>query len=552
MAKKLFTLLVFAALLLPIGCKYDDTDLWNSVNDLDDRVGKLEVAVQKLNDNVQVLSNLMNGKLFIQSIEDKGNGVRVIHFINAAGAESTIEIRNGKDGADGKDGINGADGKDGVDGKDGQDGAPGKDGADGKDGKDGVDGQTPVVSVRQDSDGNWYWTLNGDFILDQAGNKIRANGIDGKDGAPGKDGVDGKDGQDGAPGKDGVDGKDGQDGAPGKDGVDGKDGQDGAPGKDGVDGKDGQDAIAPAFRINDQGNWEMSLDQGLTWTAVGQATGKDGDAFFTDAQTSADGKYAYLTLADGTVLTLEIYNEFGISFDIAKTVVQEGQTRTINFKVTGITPKTSVEAFGKNGWEADTELSADGKGKLTVTAPEATGYGKVIVLLTDGGSKTIMRTLSFLAGTTKATTSSVEVPTAGATQTVSVETNLPFTVKIADDAKDWVSLVSSSRATTPTHTETFQIKVEPTETPSPRTALLSLESEDGTVLETILVIQRPVSFDAKDLVFRVDPAKSTNTKGVVLPIYAISGAITVDWGDGTTTEIASITSSTRYPDFVTF
>ena len=502
MAKKLFTLLVFAALLLPIGCKYDDTDLWNSVNDLDDRVGKLEVAVQKLNDNVQVLSNLMNGKLFIQSIEDKGNGVRVIHFINAAGAESTIEIRNGKDGADGKDGINGADGKDGVDGKDGQDGAPGKDGADGKDGKDGVDGQTPVVSVRQDSDGNWYWTLNGDFILDQAGNKIRANGIDGKDGAPGKDGV---------------------------------------------DGKDGQDAIAPAFRINDQGNWEMSLDQGLTWTAVGQATGKDGDAFFTDAQTSADGKYAYLTLADGTVLTLEIYNEFGISFDIAKTVVQEGQTRTINFKVTGITPKTSVEAFGKNGWEADTELSADGKGKLTVTAPEATGYGKVIVLLTDGGSKTIMRTLSFLAGTTKATTSSVEVPTAGATQTVSVETNLPFTVKIADDAKDWVSLVSSSRATTPTHTETFQIKVEPTETPSPRTALLSLESEDGTVLETILVIQRPVSFDAKDLVFRVDPAKSTNTKGVVLPIYAISGAITVDWGDGTTTEIASITSSTRYP-----
>lgn len=72
MAKKLFTMLVFAALLLPIGCKYDDTDLWNSVNNLDDRVGKLEVAVQKLNDNVQVLSDLMNGKLFIQSIEDQG------------------------------------------------------------------------------------------------------------------------------------------------------------------------------------------------------------------------------------------------------------------------------------------------------------------------------------------------------------------------------------------------------------------------------------------------------------------------------------------------
>ncbi|EAB4417264.1 collagen-like protein, partial [Salmonella enterica] len=52
---------------------------------------------------------------------------------------------------------------------------------------------------------------------------------DGKDGAPGRDGIDGKDG---APGRDGIDGKDG---APGRDGIDGKDG---APGRDGIDGKD--------------------------------------------------------------------------------------------------------------------------------------------------------------------------------------------------------------------------------------------------------------------------------------------------------------------------
>ena len=34
----------------------------------------------------------------------------------------------------------------------------------------------------------------------------------------------------------------------------------------------------------------------------------------------------------------------------------------------------------------------------------------------------------------------------------------------------------------------------------------------------------------------------------MLPIYAISGAITVDWGDGNASEIATMTStSTRYP-----
>ena len=46
-------------------------------------------------------------------------------------------------------------------------------------------------------------------------------GIDGKDGEPGADGIDGKDGKDGEPGVDGIDGKDGKDGEPGVDGKDG-------------------------------------------------------------------------------------------------------------------------------------------------------------------------------------------------------------------------------------------------------------------------------------------------------------------------------------------
>ncbi|WP_313485220.1 YadA-like family protein [Pseudescherichia sp.] len=74
-----------------------------------------------------------------------------------------------------------------------------------------------------------------------------ANGVDGKDGAPGingKDGVDGKDGAPGINGKDGVDGKDGAAGINGKDGVNGKDGAAGINGKDGENGKDGATGAA--------------------------------------------------------------------------------------------------------------------------------------------------------------------------------------------------------------------------------------------------------------------------------------------------------------------
>ena len=61
-------------------------------------------------------------------------------------------------------------------GQDGAEGAPGQDGLDGTNGKDG---HTPVIGVRQDEDGVYYWTLNGEWLLDEEGNKIRVTGEDG-------------------------------------------------------------------------------------------------------------------------------------------------------------------------------------------------------------------------------------------------------------------------------------------------------------------------------------------------------------------------------------
>ena len=85
-------------------------------------------------------------------------------------------------------------------------------------GADGQDGYTPVIGVRMDTDGIYYWTLDGEWLLDDQGNKMRVTGENGKDGADGEDGKDGEDGEDGA------DGAPGEPGAPGEDGADGKDG----------------------------------------------------------------------------------------------------------------------------------------------------------------------------------------------------------------------------------------------------------------------------------------------------------------------------------------
>jgi hypothetical protein len=124
---------------------------------------------------------------------------------------------------------------------------------------------TPVIGVAQDTDGVYYWTLNGEWLLDDNGNKLPVSGKDGQNG---------------------TNGSNGQDGADGKDGQNGEDGKDGA---DGQDGKDGKDGVTPQLKI-EEGYWFISYDNGATWTQLGKATGEDGkdgengDSFFTSDQ----------------------------------------------------------------------------------------------------------------------------------------------------------------------------------------------------------------------------------------------------------------------------
>ena len=248
----LFLSLSVAALA---GCTADMDKFTERLDDLEARVAALETLCAQMNEDISsmrtVISALEDG-LYITDVKNVSDGYR-IEFSDG----ETITIRHGRDGEDGtpgadgqdgytpvigvrmdadgiyywtldgewllddqgnkmrvtgengKDGADGEDGKDGEDGEDGADGAPGEPGAPGEDGADGKDGVTPVIGVAQDEDGIYYWTINGEWLLDENGNKVQAQGRDGADGQDGKDGADGEDGKDGADGQDGKDGEDG-------------------------------------------------------------------------------------------------------------------------------------------------------------------------------------------------------------------------------------------------------------------------------------------------------------------------------------------------------
>lgn len=165
----------------------------------------------------------------------------------------------------------------------------------GQNGADGAPGYTPRIAVAKGEDGNYYWTLDGKYLTDSAGQPIPTTGPKGDTGAPGVDG------QPGTPGTPGADGNDGAPGADGNDGAPGADGNDGAPGS--------TPQISIAQDTDNKYYWKLNG----SWMMLGgnkiEATGAQGDAIFKkDGIDNTNADYVTLTLADGiTLLKLPKY-----------------------------------------------------------------------------------------------------------------------------------------------------------------------------------------------------------------------------------------------------
>ena len=211
-------------------CSYDDKSIWQEVNNVKDRVDELEKQVNGINSDLAALQTIVNAlqsNVYVTAVNETADGY-TIYFSNG----TTATIANGKDGNDGKSGTD-----------------------------------APVISVKQGEDGNYYWTLDGEWLLID-GERVRANGIDGENGAP---------------------------------------------------GEPGNDAVAPQVRINDSTKmWEISTDGGQTWVSTGVvAEGKDGETIYTGNESESLFKsvdathddYIVITLVDDTELVLARYDD---------------------------------------------------------------------------------------------------------------------------------------------------------------------------------------------------------------------------------------------------
>ena len=260
--KRFLRAIVFATTLILTSCQFDDSDIWGTLNehtesikDHEQRISALEELCELMNTNINALQTIvtaLQNNDYVTSVIPVQKDGAVIGYTITFTKSQPITIYHGTDGTDGKD---------------------------------GKDGYVPQIGVAQHIDGIYYWTIDGKWLLDDNGNRIKAVGTDAQNGA------------------------------------DGEDGQDGADGKDGQDGVDG---TTPLLKIEND-YWYVSYDNGVTWTELGKAkgedgqdgangqngsNGQDGDSMFKSVTQDEDN--VYFTLSDGTVITLPKCNKADI------------------------------------------------------------------------------------------------------------------------------------------------------------------------------------------------------------------------------------------------
>lgn len=338
MKTKHYILAIFAALVLA-SC-YNDDKLWDAVNEQEQRIEALESWQKVVNSNIEALQTLVTGKHYITEVTPVTLEGKTVGYTIAFNDRAPITIYNGEKGEQGDKG---------------------------EQGEQGVAGSTPVISITQQTDGNWYWTLNGELMKDANGKSIRANGEDGKDG------------------------------------------DDGKPGED---GKDGQNAPTPVLKTGKalefagvSGTWTadaiyLSVDGSTTWTQVSGRNGTngvDGDSFFSDVDTTSED-YVTFILSDGTKIEVPRYKALALSFSYTpaggtETTINPARDiltasaagLVIKYNVTGngiVKDDVRVSAFLPSTATGEWTVSVDRDAKSVTIHPINDGLGVVPLLVT--------------------------------------------------------------------------------------------------------------------------------------------------------------------------
>lgn len=369
-------------LLSLVSCtEYDEVAMWNKNEDMGSRLAALEELCSRLNTNIVSLQQIveaLQGNDYVTGVVPVVENGETVGYTISFSKSGPVTIYHGKKGENGQNGT------------------------------------TPVIGVEQDTDGLYYWTLDGEWLTDDEGSKILAQGMSGKSAyelavEKGYQGTEEEwlaslKGSNGSNGNDGDDGKSAYELAV-ENGYQGTE-EEWLASLKGSAGDQGDDGVTPKLEVRDDGYWYISYDNGQTWSKLGPATGdpgEDGDSMFSDIDVS-DPDYLVLTLAEtGASIKLPYYKDkFDLLFVSGSDRVKEmlvycgpGATAEVEYELTNpLNVQVAIECISHSGYEVAVDKSAK---KITVSAPDdpaaITDPESEILVFASDDERTVMRKL---------------------------------------------------------------------------------------------------------------------------------------------------------------
>ena len=134
--KHRFLLYILLALLPVVSSCHKE--IWNKLKDHEARIARLEALCNQYNttiNSLQVLLSSMQSNNWIKDVIPVSENGLTIGYVITFMHGDPITIYNGQNGQDGR---------------------------------------TPIIGVKQDVDGIWYWTLDDDWLLNTEGKKVPA------------------------------------------------------------------------------------------------------------------------------------------------------------------------------------------------------------------------------------------------------------------------------------------------------------------------------------------------------------------------------------------
>lgn len=334
--KILATAALASAFMAAAGCTYDDSTLNERLDKVESDLAKLKTIVDNLNSNINALVvavDAVKNADQITAISELPDGSGYTVTFSKYG---TVTVFNGKNG---------------------------------------IDGDSPQISVKLDDDGNYYWTVDGEYLTDAEGNKIAATAH----------------------------------------------------------------IATPQIRIN-EGNFEISYNNGVTWEIIGSAGNAEGTVIFKDVRDEEEA--VTFVLADREIVIPKA-QQFVINVDETSVVIKAGESTDVSYTISAADEGTVMDGFGTKGFEVAINARDYSSGTATITAPE-TLDGKVYLIAVNSKGATAARILSFEEGqlTLDEAALAVKVPAKGGTVEIPVTTNLEYQF-YPDPQYGWIQLVET-------------------------------------------------------------------------------------------------------------